>query len=166
MREHPVREIMVPHTHALSGEGSGIPIYHLLPAGASKENPAPTVLIMTGLDGYRTELAVWMEGWRQKGVGTIVVEIPGTGDCPAKVDDPTSPDRLWSSLLDWVDTQEGVDSKSVCVWAFSTGGFYAIRMAHTHPERVKGVVALGGGCHHMFDRAWLEEVNHLEYPFE
>jgi hypothetical protein len=26
--------------------------------------------------------------------------------------------------------------------------------------------ALGGGCHHMFDAQWLDEVNHLEYPFE
>lgn len=157
---------MVPHKHGIEGEGGEIPIYHLLPAGASKESPVPVVFIITGLDGYRTELAVWMEGWRQKDVGTVVVEIPGTGDSPAKIDDPTSPDRLWSSMLDWIDTQEGIDNRKVCVWAFSTGGFYAIRLAHTHPDRLAGVVALGGGCHHMFDRAWLDEVNHLEYPFE
>ncbi|EON67920.1 hypothetical protein W97_07417 [Coniosporium apollinis CBS 100218] len=166
LREHPVKEVMVPHKHGIEGEGGEIPIYHLLPAGASKESPVPLVFIIAGLDGYRTELAVWMEGWRQKGVGTVVVEIPGTGDSPAKIDDPTSPDRLWSSMLDWIDMQEGIDNRKVCVWAFSTGGFYAIRLAHTHPDRLAGVVALGGGCHHMFDRAWLDEVNHLEYPFD
>lgn len=121
---------------------------------------------MTGLDGYRTELAVWMEGWRQKGVATVVVEIPGTGDSPAAPADPTSPDRQWSSLLDWVDTQSRIDKTKICVWAFSTGGFYAIRLAHTHPDRIAGVVALGGGAHHMFDEAWLDKVNHLEYPFD
>jgi len=121
---------------------------------------------MTGLDGHRTELVVWAEGWRQVGVATVVVEIPGTGDCPAKADDPTSPDRLWSSVLDWVDEQEDIDNKKVCVWAFSTGGYYAIRAAHTHPDRFAGLAALGGGCHHMFDKEWLDEVNHLEYPFE
>ncbi|KAK5004455.1 hypothetical protein LTR60_006545, partial [Cryomyces antarcticus] len=166
LREHPVHEVMVPHKHRTEGEGDVIPIYHQLPEGASKENPAPTVLIMTGLDGYRTELVTWAEGWRQKGVGVIIVKIPGTGDSPALPKDPTSPDREWSSLLDWADSQEGIDSKRICVWAFSTGGFYAIRLAHTHPDRLAGVVALGGGTHHMFDKDWLDNVNHLEYPFD
>lgn len=121
---------------------------------------------MTGLDGYRTELCVWMEGWRRNGVATVVVEIPGTGDSPALASDPTSPDRQWASLLDWIDTQERVDRTKICVWAFSTGGYYAIRLAHTHPDRLAGVVALGGGVHHMFDAEWLDNVNHLEYPFD
>jgi hypothetical protein len=87
MRPHPVKEVMIPHKHRNRDEGEHIPVYHLLPEGASKDNPVPTVIIFTGLDGYRTELAVWMEGWRQVGVATIVLEIPGTGDCPAKASD-------------------------------------------------------------------------------
>ncbi|EAT82802.2 hypothetical protein SNOG_09537 [Parastagonospora nodorum SN15] len=145
------------------GEGDVVPVYHLVPESAK---PVPALIILTGLDGYRTELAVWMEGWRQVGIATIVLEIPGTGDCPANASDPTSPDRLWSSVLDWIDAQEGLDSKKTAMWAFSTGGYYAMRVAHTHHERLAGVVALGGGCHHMFDRRWLDEVNHLEYPFD
>ncbi|KAE8843236.1 hypothetical protein HRS9139_02533 [Pyrenophora teres f. teres] len=133
---------------------------------ATENAPVPTVIIFTGLDGYRTELAVWMEGFRAAGIATVVLEIPGTGDCPANVSDPTSPDRLYSSLFDWVDAQPRLDTKKTAIWAFSTGGYYAIRVAHTHPERLAGVVALGGGCHHMFDRVWLDNVNHLEYPFD
>jgi hypothetical protein len=163
MRPHPVKEVQIPHTHGKSDEEKVIPVYYLLPSSAS---PVPTVIIFTGLDGYRTELAVWMEGFRQIGIATIVLEIPGTGDCPATASDPTSPDRLYSSLLDWVDEQKELDSKSVAIWAFSTGGYYAIRVAHTHGERLKGVVALGGGCHYMFDEKWLGAVNALEYPFD
>ncbi|KAH7356350.1 Alpha/Beta hydrolase protein [Pyrenochaeta sp. MPI-SDFR-AT-0127] len=166
LRPHPVKEVLIPHTHRHSNEGSHIPVYYLLPEGASKDKPVPTVIIFTGLDGYRTELAVWMEGWRQVGVATIVLEIPGTGDCPANPSDPTSPDRLYSSLFDWVDQQDSLAKKKVAIWAFSTGGFYAIRVAHTHADKLAGVVALGGGCHHMFDKAWLNHVNHLEYPFD
>ena len=166
MREHPVHEVEIPHTHGASNEGSVIPVYHLVPDTATPEAPVPTVVIFTGLDGYRTELAVWMEGWRQVGVATVVLEIPGTGDCPANPSDPTSPDRLYSSLFDWMDAQPLLDSNKRAVWAFSTGGFYAIRVAHTHADRLTGVVALGGGCHHMFDREWLDNVNHLEYPFD
>lgn len=161
-----MREILVPHTHRVAGEGKSIPIYHLLPSSASAAAPVPLVIIFTGLDGYRTELAVWMEGWRQNGVATVVLEIPGTGDCPAAASDPQSPDRLYSSLFDWVAQQPGIDQKKVAVWAFSTGGYYAIRVAHTHAEKLAGVVALGGGCHHMFDAEWLSNVNHLEYPFD
>ena len=107
-----------------------------------------------------------MEGWRQQGIGTVVLEIPGTGDCPADAADPTSPARLYDSLFEWIGEQERVDQKKIAVWAFSTGGYYAIRVAHTHREKLAGVVALGGGCHWMFDERWLSEVNHLEYPFE
>jgi dienelactone hydrolase len=166
MRPHPVHEVHIPHTHRNSSEGSTIPAYHLVPDHASKDSPVPMVIIFTGLDGYRTELAVWMEGWRQNGVATLVLEIPGTGDCPAAASDPTSPDRLYSSLFDWVAQQSGIDQKKVAIWAFSTGGYYAIRVAHTHAKYLAGVVALGGGCHHMFDREWLDHVNHLEYPFD
>lgn len=141
-------------------------MYYHLPPGTSKDKPIPLMIIFTGLDGYRTELAVWIEGWSQKSVGVIVLEIPGTGDNPADASDPKSPDRWVSSLLDWVDEQAEIDSKKVAIWAFSTGGFYAIRAAHTHPERLAGVVALGGGCHYMFSFEWLSHVNHLEYPFD
>ena len=71
-----------------------------------------------------------------------------------------------SSLLDWCDLQPGIDSRSLVLWGFSTGGYYSVRAAHTHKERLKGAICLGGGVHHMFDKEWLDEVNHLEYPFE
>jgi hypothetical protein len=41
-----------------------------------------------------------------------------------------------------------------------------MRIAHTHKDMLAGVVAQGGGCHHMFDPEWLEIASHMEYPFE
>ena len=107
-----------------------------------------------------------MEGFGQIGVGTIIAEIPGTSDSPALSIDPTSADRQWSSLLDWISCQKYIDKGKLCAWGFSTGGYYAIRLAHTHADSFVGVVAHGAGCHHMFSRKWLDKVNHLEYPFE
>ena len=152
-------EVIIPHKHGLDVDGKQIPFYYHLPAGASKDKPVPLVVILSGLDGYRTELAVWIEGWSQKNVAVIVLEIPGTGDSPAAPNDPTSPEREWSSLFDWIDHNRRA------LWGFSTGGYYAIRLAHTHRDRLAGVVALGGGCHYMFSPEWLSHVNHLEYPF-
>lgn len=166
LRARPTREIAIPHKHGNEKDGKHIDFYYHLPPGSSKDNPVPLVIILSGLDGYRTELAVWIEGWSQKSVAVIVLEIPGTGDSPAAPNDPTSPEREWSSLLDWVDEQPEVDQGRRALWGFSTGGYYAIRLAHTHRDRLAGVVALGGGCHHMFSPEWLSHVNHLEYPFD
>jgi hypothetical protein len=166
LREHPVQDIRIPHTHAINDEGKLIPVYCLVPGTATKGNPVPLLIIFTGLDGYRTELAVWMEGWRRRGVATLILEIPGTGDCPAQPDDPTSPDRLYTSLFEYISKQDKIKQDKVAIWAFSTGGYYAIRVAHTHHDKLAGAIALGGGCHYMFDKRWLDCVNRLEYPFD
>ncbi|KAI0018423.1 alpha/beta-hydrolase [Xylariomycetidae sp. FL0641] len=168
MQAHPVTEVQIPHTtHARPGDGGrALPGYFHVPAGASRARPAPLLVVFTGLDGYRTELAVWKEGWARLGVATLVVEIPGTGDNPAAPADPDGPDRVWDSLFDWVAGREDVDQARVANWGFSTGGYYSIRLAHTHAHRLRAVVAHGGGCHHMFDPAWLDAVDTLEYPFD
>ena len=166
LMEHPIKEVLIPHKHKIQGEGDVIPVNYLPVPGASASNPSPLVMIITGLDGYRTELAVWQQGFRAKGIATIVGEIPGTGDSPAMKTDPTSPDRQYSSIIDWINAQKEIDSKKIIVWGFSTGGYYALRLAHTHHDRIFASISLGGGAHHMFDREWLENVNKLEYPFD
>ena len=101
----------------------------------------------------------------ERGWASLAVEIPGTADSPGLKGDPAAIDRLWSSLLDWVDEQPKLDPKRRCAWGSSTGGYHAIRIAVTHKERLTGSVSHGGGCHGMFDPIWLEGVNQLEYPF-
>lgn len=159
-------QVDIPHTYAERGDNDVLPGFYHLPSQASSTNKVPLVVIFTGLDGYRTELAVWKEGWRQVGCATLIVEIPGTGDNPGAPSDPSSPDRVWTSMFDWIAKQEAIDHKRVVNWGFSTGGYYSIRLAHTHADKVLGVAALGGGCHYMFHPEWLEHADHLEYPFE
>lgn len=38
-------------------------------------------------------------------------------------------------------------------------------VAGTHADRLFAAVAQGGGCHHMFDRAWIRAQDQMEYPF-
>ena len=158
--------VQVPHTHAIEGEGAHIPVYMRLPEHASPDSPVPVVLQIFGLDGRRTEFTPNSTAFLERGWGGIAVEIPGTGDCPSLKQDPLAPDRLWSSLLDWMDAQKELDSKKTVAWGLSTGGYYAMRLAHTHQSRVAGVVVQGGGCHRMFEAEWIEKIDHLEYPFE
>lgn len=166
LQKYPMVEVEIPHTHAANGDEEVLPAYYHLPAHASADHRVPLVVIFTGLDGYRTDLAVWKDGWAGLGVALLIVEIPGTGDNPGAPSDPESPDRVWTSMFDWIGQQACIDQSRVVNWGFSTGGYYSIRLAHTHGDRLKGVVALGGGCHHMFDAEWLDAANSLEYPFE
>ncbi|KAL2126933.1 hypothetical protein VTI74DRAFT_11592 [Chaetomium olivicolor] len=163
---NPILEVKIAHVHRLPHEGTTIPANFLLPASASATHRVPLVLILTGLDGYRTELAVWQQGFHDKGMATLVVEIPGTGDSPADPRDPTSPDRVADSIFAALGNQPQVDTNKVLVWGFSTGGYYALRMAHTHADKLAGAVSLGGGSHHMFDAEWLNVVDKMEYPFD
>ncbi|KAI1847564.1 hypothetical protein JX266_006416 [Neoarthrinium moseri] len=166
LHEFPMIQVDIPHTNRIEGEGQVLPGFYHLPAEASNSHRVPLVIIFTGLDGYRTELAVWKEGWRQVGCATLIVEIPGTGDNPGAPSDPTSPDRVWDSMFEWIAKQDAIDQAQIVNWGFSTGGYYSIRLAHTHAKKLKGVVAHGGGCHYMFSPEWLEHADTREYPFD
>ncbi|KAI0387321.1 yellowish-green 1-like protein [Hypomontagnella monticulosa] len=166
MQKYPTVEIEIPHIRGAAGDGPILPGYYHVPAEASRSHKAPLIIIFTGLDGYRTELSVWKNGWAALGCATLIVEIPGTGDNPGAPSDPESPDRVWSSMFDWIAKQDNIDQSRIVNWGFSTGGYYSIRVAHTHADKLRGVVALGGGVHHMFDPEWLDAVDDLEYPFD
>ena len=163
----PISLVKVPHTHALSNtaeEGSHVPVFVSRPQNTNHQ--VPVLITFFGLDGYRTESGPQYAYATSRGWAYVGVEIPGTGDNPALKQDPRSPERCWSSLLDWLQAQAWADSRKVIVWGLSTGGYYAMRAAHTHADRLLGVVAQGGGSHHMFDAEWLSKVGDLEYPFE
>lgn len=164
----PIAEHLIPHTHGLpntSEANSIIPVNVRIPSHTDK-TAFPTIVQIFGLDGYRTEFTPNSTTHVTNGWASVAVEIPGTADCPALIDDPESPDRLFSSILDWLDQQEWVEKGKVIAWGVSTGGYYAVRIAHTHAERLAGVVAQGAGTHHMFDPEWLDVTSHLDYPFE
>ncbi|KAK4675682.1 hypothetical protein QC764_511770 [Podospora pseudoanserina] len=160
----PILPISIPHPNHLPSEPPLIPASLLLPPSP---HPLPLLIILTGLDGYRTELSAWQTPLSRFSIATLVLEIPGTGDSPSLPSDPLSPDRLMSSLFSYISTAlPTVNSSNIIIWGFSTGGYYSLRAAHTHPSHLLGSVSLGGGCHHMFDETWLRNVNHLEYPFD
>ena len=162
--------IDIPFTHADTTAGdldAGIGAYLRLP-GQKPADGWPVLLFICGLDAYRTDHTPRTQAHVDRGYATISFEIPGTGDCPAAPNDPASPDRLMSSVLDWVAasaSEYGFDPGRILARGISTGGYYAFRIAHTHADRLFAVAAQGGGCHHMFDAGWIRAQNQMEYPF-
>lgn len=163
--------VEIPFTHADVSVGDidvSIQAYLRVPIGAKPKSGWPVLLFICGLDAYKTDHTPRTQVHVDRGFATLSFEIPGTGDCPASANDPTSPDRLMSSVLDWVvanGTDYGFDTTQILARGISTGGYYAMRVAHTHPDRLLAVVAQGGGCHYMFDAAWIRAQNQMEYPF-
>ncbi|KAK7973693.1 Hybrid PKS-NRPS synthetase lepA [Apiospora arundinis] len=177
--DEPVVEVDIPHVHAQGRDREVIPAYVRVPdharvlnthdtAGEGEEvlpPRFPAVLLFTGLDGYRPDNTVRCDEFLSRGWAAVVVEIPGTADCPADPADPTSPDRLWDSVLSWMAADGRFDMSRVLVWGLSAGGYYAVRVAHTHKDKIRGAVAQGAGVHHFFDADWMDRADGHEYPF-
>lgn len=161
----------MPFKHADTPAGDrDLPIqaYLRMPKGAKPKDGWPVVLFICGLDAYKTDHTPRTQMHVDHGFATLSFEIPGTGDCPAAPNDPASPDRLMSSVLDWVVANAadfGFNTARILARGISTGGYYAMRIAHTHADRLFAVVAQGGGCHYMFDSEWIRAQNQMEYPF-
>lgn len=162
----PLTEELIPHTFRTEEEGEHIPVYVRVPVTASAAKPVPTMLLITGLDGYRPDNTQRSYEFVSRGWGVVIVEIPGTADSPADAKDPSSPDRLWDSVFKWMRERKIFDMKSVVSWGLSCGGYYAVRIAHTHAKQLKGSVAQGAGVHHFFGEGWLRKADDHEYPFE
>ena len=161
----------VPFTHAALAAGdrdAPIHAYLRIPHGEKPKEGWPIVLFICGLDGYRTDQTDRVQKFADRGFATLTFEIPGTGDCPAAANDPNAADRLLDSVLDWVSGNSagyGFDLKKILAQGVSTGGYYAMRAAHTHADRLFAAVAQGGACHFMFDPEWIQASNQMEYPF-
>ncbi len=159
--EVPLEEHVVPSNFGV------FPVYVRVPdAEEGGDERRPVVVLMTGLDGYRPDNTVRCEEFLRRGWAVVVVEIPGTADCPADSADPEAPDWLWTDLLVWMRQDSRFHMGRVIVWGLSSGGYYAVRIAHTHSNQLAGCVAQGAGCHYFFDREWLEKADGHEYPFQ
>lgn len=164
--ECPIEDVEIPHTAGTDkDEGTKVPLYVRLPKGANKDKPVPAIMLMCGLDGHRPDNTVRSNEFLARGWASVIADIPGTADCPAARNDPTSADRLWTSVLDWMEAQGHFDMKRVICWGLSAGGHNAIRAAHTHSTRLAGAIGQGAGTHHFFSRAWLQKAKDHEYPW-
>ncbi|KAI4723628.1 alpha/beta-hydrolase [Aureobasidium sp. EXF-10727] len=163
--ECPINDVNIPHTAATSADADSVPLYVRLPKDASKSKPCPAVLLMCGLDGHRPDNTTRSDEFLARGWASVIVDIPGTADCPADRKDPRAAERLWTSILDWMAGEGVYDMKLIITWGLSAGGYNAVRAAHTHSSRLAGAIGQGAGTHHFFSREWLEKAQCKEYPW-
>ena len=156
--EVPVEQVEMPF-HGREGEGDRVIAYMRVPTSAE---PLPLLLVSGGIDTFKEDSQE--EDVLEQGIATLSIDIPGVGDAP--VVGSIDAERLWDAIFDWVGTRHEIDPRRVGYWGSSTGGYWAVKVAHTHRDHLAAVVSQGGCVHHAFESEWIEKAQLGDYPFE
>ena len=89
--------------------------------------------------------------WSRRGVGTLALDGPGQGESEERFAIRADWEVPGRTILDHLETLEGVDATRVGVWGVSLGGYYAPRVA-AGDVRVRACIALSGP--YDFGAAW------------
>ena len=118
-------------------EGSEITGYLRIPKNA--KGPVPLVLAISGLDSRKEDMATNYGAILQDGIGFFAVDSPGTGQAPIKAG--AAAERMFSSVLTYLQTRPEVDKARIAVVGQSFGGYWATKLAMVEHSRLRAVVA-------------------------
>jgi esterase/lipase len=145
-------------------ESSEIIGYIRLPKNA--QGPVPLVLAISGLDSRKEDLSENFSAILPYGVGFFAVDGPGTGQAPIKVS-PTA-DRMFSRVLDYLQTRPEVDRTKVAVHGVSWGAYWGTKLAIVERARLKAVSAQSPPAHLFFQKEYMlnSMFGNREYLFD
>jgi esterase FrsA len=125
--------------------------YLQLPPGVTKP---PVVLHWGGVDGWKEDRLRIAKAIMAQGLASLTIDMPGSGENPVLYRNPAA-ERTYTAWLDYLPERGEVDGRSVAVWGGSFGAYWAARLAHVAPDRIKGAVFHGGNIHYGFQKEWL-----------
>ncbi|MCG8917705.1 alpha/beta hydrolase [Actinokineospora sp. PR83] len=125
-------------------EGDLVRGYLVLPPGAG---PHPTVLLTNGLEGTVQELLIPLLRYRNNGLGTFVMEMPGSYVYSQPMSGQSQ--RIYHQVIDHLVDDPRVDADRIGMVGVSFGGYWSTRMAATDP-RLRCVVSCGAPTHNSF----------------
>jgi esterase FrsA len=145
-------------------EGSEIIGYLRLPKNS--QGPVPLVLAISGLDSRKEDMSENFSAILPHGIGFFAVDGPGTGQAPIKVS-PTA-DRLFSRVLDYLQTRQEVDKTRIAVHGVSWGGYWGTKLAIVERARLKAVSAQSPAAHLFFQKDYMLNTmfGNREYLFD
>ncbi|MBO0806310.1 MAG: alpha/beta hydrolase [Nocardiopsaceae bacterium] len=126
----------------------GVRFWVARPRGVDR--PA-AVMIWAGIDSWKEETYATGRPLRERGFATVHVDMPGVGQSPVFA----GPDaeRQWDPVFAWLDGSD-LDTSRVAALGLSFGGYWAMKLAHTHRDRLAAAVNWGGGVHLTFQPDW------------
>lgn len=146
-------------------EGSEIIAYLRLPKSA-KQQPAPLVIAINGLDSRKEDLSESFSAILPYGVGFLAVDGPGTGQAPIKVSE--NAERMLSRVIDYLQTRPEVDKNRLAVHGVSWGAYWAAKLAIVERARLKGASAQSPPVDKFFQKDFLMNslLGNREYLFD
>jgi esterase FrsA len=144
-------------------EGSEIVGYLRLPENA--QGPVPVVVAISGLDSRKEDLSENFGAVLPYGIGFIGVDSPGTGQAPIKASETS--ERMFSRVIDYLQTRPEVDKTRIGVDGQSFGAYWATKLAILEHARLKAVVAQSPPAHATFQKDFVlnNTLGNREYLF-
>ncbi len=135
--------------------GEGDTVHFYLARSAPSDEPSPVALVWAGIDTWMEEMGGLRDLLRARGFAVVLVDMPGTGQSPVLAS--TDAERQYTPVFDWLDQQPELDPHRRAVLGGSFGGYWAMKLAYTHRDRIRAAVNWGGGVHITFTPEWQEK---------
>ena len=157
MMDPPLEVVRIPF------EGSEIVGYLRLPKNA--KGPVPVIIAISGLDSRKEDLTENFGVVLNSGIGYIGIDSPGTGQAPIKASETA--DRMFSKVIDYLQTRPEVDKTRIGVDGQSFGGYWAAKLSIVERARLKAVVAQSPAVDATFEKNFVlqKTLGNREYLF-
>ncbi len=143
--EPPLERIEIPF------EGKKVVGYLQVPKAA---NRPPVVMHWGGVDGWKEDRRTNNDRLLDVGLACFTIDMPGAGENPCLGSDLRA-ERTFSAAMNYLETRSDIDGKRIACMGGSFGGYWAAKLAHTEPKRLRGAVNWGAGVHRTFQEEWL-----------
>ncbi|MFC1937551.1 alpha/beta hydrolase family protein [Chloroflexota bacterium] len=144
----PLERVLIPFA-GKGNEGKEIPAYLQKPKGV--ERP-PVLITHGGIDGFKEERGYGVHEFLSRGVATLAMDMPGTGQSP--ILGSINAERLYDPVITYLQNRPDLDGTRIGLMGGSFGGYWAAKIAHMELERLKIVVSWGGSAHYNFLPDW------------
>ncbi len=156
LRTYPLETIRIPF------ENREIVAYLQVPKAAVR---APFIIGISGLDSRKEDLAERLAPLLDAGIGSLVMDSPGTGESPLPASDKA--ERIFRHAIDELAQRADVDSSRLGIYGASFGGHWAVKLAIFERERLRCVVAQSPPIHAAFQPDHIRgAVSNTEYLFD
>jgi esterase/lipase len=118
------------------------------------------------LDSRKEDLSESFSAILPHGIGFFAVDGPGTGQAPIKVS-PTA-DRMFSRVLDYLQTKPEVDKTRIAVHGVSWGAYWGTKLAIVERTRLKAASVQSPPAHLFFQKEYMlnSMFGNREYLFD
>ena len=110
-------------------------------------------MVWGGIDTWKEEMYERTGTlFRSKGFAVLLLDMPGVGESPLLAG--RDAERQWTPVFDWLASRDDLDATRCGAVGASFGGYWAMKLAYTHRDRLRCAVNWAGGVHVTFTPEW------------